>query len=239
MLARAMGSVRERVGESLEALREVFRNERLRRVQLAFAGQVVGQYAYSIAVAVYAYRQGGAPAVGLVAFVRLLAAASVAPFASVLADRYRRERVMLGSDLLRAGLVAAAGAIVLAGGPALAVYALATLTTIAGTAFRPAEAALMPALARTPEELTAANVSSSTFDSFGSFLGPALGGVLLAVTSPGWVFIAMAACFLWSASFVARVRGPAHARPAAHAGGRLGETARRRSSRARWACSSS
>jgi MFS family permease len=218
-----MGSLGERVGESLGALRDVFRNPRLRRVQLAFAGQVVGQYAYSIAVAVYAYRQGGAPAVGIVAFVRLLAAASVAPFAAVLADRHRRERVMLASDLLRAGLVAAAGAVVLADGPALAVYALATVTTIAGTAFRPAEAALMPALARTPAELTAANVSSSTFDSLGSFLGPALGGILLAVASPGWVFIAMAACFLWSASFVARVRGPVPTRAAAHAAGGLAE----------------
>jgi MFS family permease len=219
-----MGSLRERIGESLAALREVFRNAPLRRVQLAFAGQVVGQYAYSVAIAVYAYRQGGVAAVGLVAFVRLLAAAAVAPFASVLADRYRRERVMLGSDLVRAALVAGAGAIVLAGGPALAVYALATATTIAGTAFRPAEAALLPALARTPEELIAANLSSSTFDSLGSFLGPALGGLLLAVASPGWVFLAMAVCFVWSASFVARVRGPAPARAAAQAGGAWAET---------------
>jgi MFS family permease len=208
MLTRAMPSLREHVEESVGALRDVYANPPLRRVQLAFAGQVVGGYAYGIAVAVYAFAHGGAAAVGLVAFVRLTAAAAVAPFSAVLADRFRRERVMLSADLLRAALVAAAGVVAVADGPPLVVYALALLVTVVATAFRPAEAALMPSLARTPQELTAANVSSSTLDSLGSFLGPALAGVLLAVAEPGIVFFVMAACFLWSASFVVRIEGP-------------------------------
>ena len=53
--------------------------------------------------------------------------------------------------------------------PALALYVLATLTSVFGAVFRPAEASLLPTLARSPEELTAANVSSSTLDSVGSF----------------------------------------------------------------------
>jgi MFS family permease len=210
-----MGSLRQRIGESLGALRGVFANPDLRRVQLAFGGAAFGSYAYGIAVAVYAYAHGGATAVGLVAFVRLTAAAVVAPFSSLLADRFRRERVMLASDLVRCVLVTAAGVAAVTGAPPLLVYAFATLTTVAGTPFRPAESALMPSLARTPEELTAANVSSSTFDSLGSFLGPAVGGLLLAVAQPGFVFFVMAACFLWSASFVARIHGPAPVRDAA------------------------
>ncbi len=201
-----MGQLRQRLGESLAAFRGVFANDNLRRAQLAFAGAVIGQYAYSIAVAVYAYQQGGATAVGVVSFVRLIVAAAVAPLTASLGDRFRRERVMLASDLVRALLVGLAAAAVFADLPALTVYVLATLTTIGGTAFRPAEAALLPTLARTPEELTAANVSSSTFDSLGSFLGPALGGVLLAVSGTGEVFVVMSVCFLWSASFVVRIR---------------------------------
>ena len=201
-----MFALRQRMREPLGALRGVYANPNLRRVQLAFGGAVIGQYAYSIAVSVYAYRHGGVAAVGIVSFVRLIVAAAVAPFAATLADRYPRERVMLASDLVRAGLMAAASACVFVGTPPLAVYALATLTTIGGTVFRPAEAALLPALARTPEELAAANVSSSSLDSMGSFLGPALGGLLLAVTGPGTVIAIMAGCFLWSASNVARVR---------------------------------
>ena len=126
-----MMSLRQRMGESTGALRGVFANPNLRRVELAFAGAVLGQYAYSIAVSVYAYLQGGATAVGIVSFARLIVAAAVAPFAATLADRFRRERVMLASDLVRAALVASAAACIFADGPALVVYVLATLTTAA------------------------------------------------------------------------------------------------------------
>lgn len=200
-----MGTLRSRIDESLGALRGVFANESLRRVELAYAGAAIGTYANAIAVAVYAYRHGGATAVGVFMFVRLGVAAGIAPVAASLADRFRRERVMLVSDLSRATTVTLTAVAVATGAPALAVYVLATLTTVFGTVFRPAEAALLPSLARTPEELTAANVSSSTLDSFGSFAGPALGALLLAVSGPAVVFGVVAATFAWSASFVARV----------------------------------
>jgi hypothetical protein len=76
---------------------------------------------------------------------------------------------------------------------------------VVSTAFQPAQAALIPTLARNPQELTAANVASSTVESVGSFAGPALGGLLLAVTSPGVVFAATAGAFVWSALNVARI----------------------------------
>src|SRR2546421_232367 len=76
---------------------------------------------------------------------------------------------------------------------------LAWAGSIIATAFQPAQAALLPALARTPEELTAANVSSSTLESLGFCVGPALGGVLLAVSSTWVVFVVTALTFLWSA----------------------------------------
>src|SRR5262249_48023914 len=73
----------------------------------------------------------------------------------------------------------------------------------------PAEAALLPTIARSPEELTAANVSSSTIDSVGSFIGPALGALLLAIQGPALVFALTAAACAWSAFCVARVHAPA------------------------------
>ena len=86
------------------------------------------------------------------------------------------------------------------------VYSLAVLTALASTAFGPAQSALLPSLARSPEELTAANATSTTLESVGFFIGPALGGLLLAVTSVGAVFAATAALFLWSALILGRVR---------------------------------
>ncbi len=201
-----MRTVARRLREPAQALRDVFRNPHLRRVQLAWAGSVTGQYAFSVALAVYAYRHGGATTVGLVIVVRMLPAAVISPFAALLADRGRRELVMLASDLLRAAALGGAATLVAVGGPPAAVYALGVLVTILMTVFHPAEKALLPLLARSPEELAAANVSSTSIDSIGGFAGPAVGGLLLAVVSIEATFLFVAATFLWSAVLVARLR---------------------------------
>ncbi|HKO74773.1 MAG TPA: MFS transporter [Gaiellaceae bacterium] len=200
-----MSGLADQLRESLRAIGDVFGNPGLRRLQFAWIGSVTGDWAYAIALAVFAYEAGGATAVGLVALLRFLPSAAVAPFAAVLADRYPRQRVMLAADAIRAVALAGAAAVALADGPAPAVYALAALVAVVSTAFQPAQAALIPTLARDPRELTAANVASSTIESVGSFLGPAIGGLLLAVTSPGVVFAATAGAFVWSALNVARI----------------------------------
>jgi MFS family permease len=191
--------------ESLRALADVFGNPGLRRLELAWVGSVTGEWAYAVALAVFAYDAGGATAVGVVALLRFLPSAVVAPFAAVLADRYSRRRVMLSADLIRAAALVGAAVVALADAPAPLVYALAALVAVVSTAFQPAQAALIPTLARDPGELTAANVASSTVQSVGSFAGPAIGGLLLAVTSTGVVFAATAGAFVWSALNVARI----------------------------------
>ncbi|MBA3842094.1 MAG: MFS transporter [Actinobacteria bacterium] len=163
----------------------------------------------------YAYHHGGATSVGVFVAVRLGIAATVAPFAAAFADRFARERVMLFSDLARVAACVLAGLAVTSGTTPYAVYALATLTSVLGTVFRPAEAALLPVLARTPEELTAANVVSSTFDSVGSFVGPAIAGILLGFTGVAEVLFVVAATFAWSAFFVARIHPQAATDPEA------------------------
>lgn len=203
---RVRGSTGERLAEAWRAFAQVFRNPNLRRIQLAWAGSVTGQWAYTIAVAVYAYEHGGAAAVGLVAVLRTIPAAAFAPFAAILGDRLPRERVMLGADLGRAALIGGVAAVALLGGPSAVVYALITCSSMTTMMFRPAEAALLPSLAESPEELTAANVSSSTIESVGSFAGPAIGGLVLALSSAGVAFALTSATFLWSALLVARLR---------------------------------
>jgi len=194
------------LAESGRALRGVFRNPALRRIELAWAASILGTWAYGIAVVVYAYEQGGAKAVGIVGLARWLAAAAASPFAALLGDRYDRRWVMAASDLARVVLIGGAAAAVFAGARPIVVYALAALVGVAATAFRPAEAALIPSLARTPEELTAANVAASTIESVGIFGGPALGGILLAARGPGTVFVVTAALLLWSAFLIMRIR---------------------------------
>jgi MFS family permease len=209
-----VGGLRQRVTTAAAAFGDVFRTPALRRIQLAWAGSVLGNWSYVIALGVYAYDQGGAAAVGLVGVLRLIPAAVAAPLLSTLADRMRRELVMIGSDAFRAVLMVVAGIVIAVDGPAPVVYGLVVVATIAGTVFRPAQAALLPSLVRDPRELSAANVVASTVESVGSFAGPALGGLLLAFTNVEVVFFANAISFVWSALLVLGVHTAAPERQA-------------------------
>jgi MFS family permease len=191
--------LREQLRESYGALRDVFQNPALRRLELAWAASIIGSWAYAVALVVYAYRHGGATTVGLLALIRWLPAAAASPFAAILGDRYPRVPVMLGTDVIRAACLGAMTVAVVSDVPAALVYVLAAIVAVTTTAFQPAQAALLPALARTPEELTAANASSSTIESLGFCVGPALGGVLLAVSSVWVVFAVTASAFVLSA----------------------------------------
>jgi MFS family permease len=214
--------LRGHLGESVVAFRGNFGNPNLRRIQLAGMGSVMGLWAYSVALSVYAYEAGGARAVGIVTLFRAIPAAISAPFTSTLADRLPRVPFLVVTNLGRAGSIGAAGAVALAGGPELLVYSLASLAAILGTAFLPAESALLPALAQTPDELTAANVVRSTIESVGTFAGPAIGGALLAVVTPGTVMLVTAGAFIWGAALVSLIRpgsgAPAPATPKTETG---------------------
>ena len=65
------------------------------------------------------------------------------------------------------------------------VYALAVLSTIAATLFRPAHSALLPSLCHTGHELASANVVRGMLDSAATLVGPLLAAVLLEVTDVG------------------------------------------------------
>jgi predicted MFS family arabinose efflux permease len=218
------------VRASLTAFRRVFSNRDLRRLQLAWAGSNIGGWAYTVAIAVYAYQQDGAYAVGLIGLARWIAAGAASPFTGALGDRFPRVRVMVAADILRAALLAGMALVVVADGSPLAVYAISIVGTVIGTAFRPAQAALVPGLARTPEELTAANVAASTIESVGIFVGPALGGVLVATAGVEATFAVAAGLLVWSAALIGAVDEPAKRADAedregvAPAGGLLRET---------------
>jgi MFS family permease len=207
VLAAAATAARETRG----SLASVFRNPNLRRVQLALGGSMIGDWAYSTAVAVWAYGVGGATAVGVWSAIRLALLALTSPLGAALADRYPRRAVMITADLVRAALIGIATVCLYLDLHPAFVFVLATVTSIVSTAFRPAQRALMPALANHPEELTASNGTASTLESLSFFLGPSLGALLLVVADVETVFLVNMATFLLSMLLVTRVQVPAAA----------------------------
>src|SRR3954452_641627 len=184
---------------------EVFRNPNLRRLMIAWNGLFIGQWAYWIAIRIYAYRAGGAIGVGVVQIIQTIPAATAAPFTALLADRYPRHRVYLAANVIQSIGLFITGAAVLAGAPIGVVYALTAVNAVIQTTFWPTQTSLLPSLARSPEELTAANAASSTIESIGTMVGAALSGVLVAATSVGAVIVAAGAVFVVAAFFAARI----------------------------------
>lgn len=198
----------QHISESASAFRSVFANPGLKYLELAWAMAVVGQSAFVVSISIYAFGAGGAQAVGLIILLRFVLAGAIAPFAGLLADRYRREAVLLGSVLVRVVVIGAAALAILLDVSSVIVYILAIAGTISAIPFRSAQAALTPGLARTPAELTAANAVASTFESIALFGGPALAGVLLAVTQTGVVVAITVAMLVVSALFLRQIAGP-------------------------------
>jgi MFS family permease len=190
-------------------LASVFRNPELRRVQLAFVAFNAAEWGTWIAMLVFAYEQGGATTAGLVALAQLVPAGLCAPFGAVLADRRGPSWMLTWSYFAQALTVGATAVALYADAPALLVYALAASATTAFTLTRPAQAALMPGLARSPEDLTAANVASSWIESAAIFLAPAAAGVLLGVSGSATVFAVMAVVAVTGGLLTFGLPGPA------------------------------
>jgi hypothetical protein len=162
----------------------------LRRAELSFGAAWTAEWALAVGLGVVAFRDGGAVAVGLVAFVRLLPAAVLTPLATSLADRYPRDRVLRWACALRAGAMAVAAVALALDAPLVLVYGAATAATVAFTLFRPAHSALLPSLCASPLELVSAHVVRGFIDSLSSFAGPLLAAGALRAGDP-WILFAI------------------------------------------------
>ena len=179
-----MGEIRRRLRISLAAIRQVLLNPDLRRLEIAWTLSIAAQWALIVALLIYAYELDGALGVGLLGLARTLPTLVGVPLATSLGDRQSRVRVLVGVYLTAlASAVVAAVALAMDAG-LIAVMAIAAVNAIATAAIRPLQNAIIPGLARSPEELVASNVASSTGEGIGLLVGPAFGGLLLVFGTP-------------------------------------------------------
>ena len=190
------------VAHMLEVGRGAFATPALRRLQFGFAGAALGQWSSLIVLSVYAYDSGGAAAVGIVGLAKMLPAALLTPLTGMLADRFARRDVLLASALLRTTLALAIAAAVAAGLPLWAVVALAVAKTIAGTPYRPAQAAFLPQLAATPQQMAAANAIWNGIESAAFVVGALVGGWAVATFAPEAAFAVIALPYAAAALFL-------------------------------------
>ncbi|VXB10377.1 MFS transporter [Aeromicrobium sp. 9AM] len=179
-------------------LMRVLRNPQVRKVQLAFVGSTLGDWAFATAIVVWAYQEGGAGAVGAYQAVRFVSMTVAGPVGGVIADRVSRKTFMIVSDASRAVLVSAAAITLAVDGPALVVYALAIIAALVGSPFRAAQAGLLPELVESPSDLTAANALAGNLESVMIFAGPAVAGLMIAQWDVQVVFWLNVATFAWS-----------------------------------------
>ena len=157
----------------------------LRRVVLAFAAFNLADWGRWLAILIYAYDRGGAAAAGAVSIAQLLPAAVLAPFTASLGDRMPRSLVLRAAYAVQGTLMVATGLAIAAGAAPLVVYATAILGGIAVTLTRPAHYSILPSLAQTTEELTAANAASTSMENIGILLGQLLSGIVIQLAGSG------------------------------------------------------
>lgn len=201
-------------------LREVLRNGAIVRVEAAWVTAVTAEWAYLVSLLVFAYDAGGVAAAGLVTTVRMLPPALLAPLIATIADRIAPNRVLAAIQGARAATVGFGALVILIDLPPAWIFAVAGLEGVLAVLKRPTTMALLPALARSPEELVASNAVTSSGEAVGVLVGPAIGALLLALGGVGLGLGAPAVAFAVASVTVASIGTPIIPPPAATTGTR-------------------
>ena len=181
------------------------RHRDFRLLITSFFISFAGSWAYNVALAVYVFEQTGSAAwVGAATVGRFLPSLLFGPYGGVLAERFERVRLMAGLDWVSTALMLVLALVAALDGPALLAIVLAGLTSVNGTVYEPAAAAITPETV--PEsDLAAANALRNMVDNIAIIAGPVLGALLLLVSPAPVVFLVNGLTFAVSGVVVSRM----------------------------------
>ena len=134
-------------------------------------------------------------ALGLVGLVRVFPVVIFSMISGVVADAWNRRRLMLFTQIAATAVAVALGIIAFRGVTAVwTIYVLAALGSAVGAFDLPARNALVPSLVPREHLPNAISLNTIMFQT-ASVVGPSIGGVMIAASGVGWVYIANAISF--------------------------------------------
>ncbi len=172
------------ISPALAALRTAVTDPDIARIELSWLAVNTGKWAFLVTNLVIAYEAGGAAAVGILGLARYLTPTLIAPFAGLPTARWSSDRVLVATNIARAFAVVLSVLVIASGAPIELLVLTVALEAGFGAFTRPLTMAILPSVARTPGQLVGANVTASAAEGLGTFLGPLIGGVLLATSGP-------------------------------------------------------
>lgn len=182
-----------RLPTTLRALRH-------RNFQLFFSGQLislVGTWMQSIAQSWLVYRlTKSSLLLGSVGFASQIPVFLFSPLGGIAADRYNRQRVVIGTQIASMILAFILAALTLANRITIPeIFVLAALLGVVNAFDIPGRQSFLVEMVGKEDLINAIALNSSMFNG-ARIIGPAIAGILLAVIGEGWCFFANAVSYI-------------------------------------------
>ena len=173
---------------------------RYRNFQLFFGGQwisLIGTWMQNVAQAWLVYRlTGSSVLLGLVSFAGQIPVFLMAPVGGIVADRFRRRRVVIATQAISMLLALTLAALTLTGIVRIwHIFVLSALLGIVNAFDIPARQAFLVEMVGREHLINAIALNSSMFNA-SRVIGPAVAGILVASIGEGWCFFANGASYI-------------------------------------------
>jgi MFS family permease len=189
----AIAKPRSRAALALRSLRH-------RNFRLFFSGQLIsliGTWMQSVAQSWLVYRMTGSSfLLGAVGFASQIPVFLLAPLGGIVADRFNRHRVVIGTQTASMILAFILSGLTLSGAVRVwHIFVLAGLLGVVNSFDIPARQAFLVDMVGKEDLINAIALNSSMFNG-ARIIGPAIAGVLVATIGEGWCFFANAVSYI-------------------------------------------
>ncbi len=181
----------------IAAYRTIAGNRNLVRLFVGEFVSNIGDWLYLVALLVVVYRESSDPfLLGVIGGARIIPYVVLSVPAGIIVDRFDRRLILIVTDLIRGAAMIGLAVNTFLDGPVLVTVGLAIFATCFAVFFRPSMGAYMPSLVRNEAELGPANSIYATLSEVTFIIGPAIAGLIIALTDLGWAFVINALSFL-------------------------------------------